>query len=311
LAPRGASPLEITLRAGRHAGDVRGPSVFDSIDAYLARILSQEERQSAEATGLAWLQGRSGALPERLLPRGVPAGDLVDAGILCRRVGGSYSFNQPAIGAYLGARGMVAGGPPEEVVQGGWPPAEASVAFFAALSDVGTIVQRWMENGRDVLETGALDAARLLRYASRKANWRQVVLRALAQIVQNHQRPYGLRLRAVDALVQAAEPTAAILFRRLLSSDAASTRILSAIGLGGCAGVGLRARRVDGTRRSSWCGSRRVWVWWESAARRRWRLSVGAAQGRGRRTTGGGGGASPFIRMRLRHAARAPKSTIC
>jgi hypothetical protein len=234
IGTRGAPPLEITLRVwAGHAGDVRGPSVFDSIDAYLARILSQEERQSAEATGLAWLQGRSGALPERLLPRGVPAGDLVDAGILCRRVGGSYSFNQPAIGAYLGARGMVAGGPPEEVVQGGWPPAEASVAFFAALSDVGTIVQRWMENGRDVLETGALDAARLLRYASRKANWRQVVLRALAQIVQNHQRPYGLRLRAVDALVQAAEPTAAILFRRLLGSDAASTRILSAIGLGG------------------------------------------------------------------------------
>ena len=233
-AARGASPLELTLRVwSGHAGDVRGASILDSIDSYLARILSQEERQSAEATGLAWLQGRSGILAERSIPRGVPTGDLVEAGILGRRSGGGYSFHQPAIGAYLGARGMVAGGPIEEVIQGGWPPAEAAVGYFAALSDVGPIVQRWMEGGRDALETGALDSARLLRYAPRKAAWRQVVLRALAQILQTHQRPYGLRLRAVNALVQAAEPTAAILFRRLLNSEAASTRLLSAIGLGG------------------------------------------------------------------------------
>ncbi|HKY84227.1 MAG TPA: HEAT repeat domain-containing protein [Anaerolineales bacterium] len=233
-AARGASPLELTLRVwASHTGDVRGDSIVDSLDSYLARILSPEERQSAEATGLAWLEGRSGVLPDRSIPRGTPTGDLVDAGILSRRTGGNYTFSQPAVGAYLGARAMVAGGPSEAVIQAGWPPAEAAVGFFAALSDVGTIVQRWLEGGRDALETGALDAARLLRYAPRKASWRQNVLRALAQILQTHQRPYGLRLRAVHALVQAAEPTAAILFRRLLTMDAASTRLLSAIGLGG------------------------------------------------------------------------------
>ncbi len=233
-AARGASPLELTLRVwASHTGDVRGASILDSFDAYLARIMSQEERQSAEATGLAWLEGRSGVLADRSIPRGTPTGDLVDAGILSRRSGGNFSFCQPAVGAYLGARAMVASGPSEAVIQAGWPPAEATVGYFAALSDVGAIVQRWLEGGRDALETGALDAARLLRYAPRKAAWRQVVLRSLAQIVQTHQRPYGLRLRAVHALVQAAEPTAAVLFRRLLKMDAASTRLLSAIGLGG------------------------------------------------------------------------------
>jgi hypothetical protein len=128
---------------------------------------------------------------------------------------------------------MAAGGPSEAMVQAGWPPAESAAGFYAALSDAGAIVQRWMEAGRDALETGTLDAARLLRYASGKATWRQVVLRALAQIVQSPQKPYGLRLRAVDALVQAAEPTAAILFRRLLTVDAAGTRLLAVLGLGG------------------------------------------------------------------------------
>ncbi len=231
---RGTSPLELTLRTwGAHAGDARGPTVVDSLDAYLARVLSAEERQSAEAVGLAWLEGRSATVSDRAFRRGTPSSDLVDAGILMRRDAGAYSFAQPAVGAYLAARAMAASGPIEAAIQGGWPPAEASMGFLAALTDVSGIVQRWMEAGRDALETGALDAARLLRYAQRKASWRQLVLRSLAQIVQSHQRPYGLRLRAVDALVQAAEPTAAILFRRLLTSDAASTRLLCALGLGG------------------------------------------------------------------------------
>jgi HEAT repeat protein len=233
-AARGASPLELTLRVwAAHAGDVRGATIVESLDAYLGRLLSQEERQAAEAAALSWLEGRAGVLSEQGLRRGTPTSDLVEAGILARRDGGNYSFSQPAMGAYLAARAMATSGPSEAVVRGGWPPAETAVGFFAALSDAGTIVQRWMEAGRDALETGTLDAARLLRYASRKAAWRQTVLRALAQILQSHQRPYGLRLRAVDALVQAAEPTAAILFRRLLTAEAASTRLLSAVGLGG------------------------------------------------------------------------------
>ncbi len=233
-AARGASPLELTLRVwASHAGDVRGATIVESLDAYLGRLLSQEERQAAEAAALGWLEGRAGVFSEEAIRRGTPTSDLVEAGILTQRDGGNYSFNQPAVGAYLAARAMAASGPSEAVVRGGWPPAEAAVGFFAALSDAGPIVQRWMEAGRDALETGTLDAARLLRYASRKAAWRQTVLRALAQILQSHQRPYGLRLRAVDALVQAAEPTAAILFRRLLTAEAASTRLLSAVGLGG------------------------------------------------------------------------------
>jgi HEAT repeat protein len=233
-AARGASPLELTLRVwASHAGDVRGSTIVESLDAYLGRLLSQEERQSAEAAALGWLEGRAGVFSDQAMRRGTPTGDLVEAGILARREGGNYSFCQPALAAYLGARAMAASGPSEAVVRGGWPPAESSVGFFAALSDTGTIVQRWIEAGRDALETGTLDAARLLRYGSPKASWRQTVLRSLAQILQSHQRPYGLRLRAVDALVQAGEPTAAILFRRLLTSEAASTRLLSAVGLGG------------------------------------------------------------------------------
>lgn len=231
---RTATPLELTMRLwASHLGDVRGVSVGDSFDSYLARILSPEERQAAETAALAWLSGRSGLIADRSLPRGTPVVDMVDAGLLRRRDGGTFSFSQPAIGAYLGARAMAASGPAEAVVQAGWPPAEAAIGFLAGMTDVGKVALRWMEAGRDALETGALDSARLLRYAPSKAAWRQTVLRALAQVVQSHTRPYGLRLRAVHALVQAEEATAAILFRRLLTADAASTRILASIGLGG------------------------------------------------------------------------------
>jgi hypothetical protein len=231
---RGTSPIELTMRVwASYAGDIRGIGIAPTFDSYLARVLSPEEVQAAEALAAAWLNTRSGTIGGGAVPRGTPTGDLVEAGILRRREGGAFSFSQPAVAAYLAGHAMANSGPVEAIVQGGWPPAEAAVGYMAAMTDIGSIVQRWMEAGRDSLETGALDGARLLRYAQPRAGWRQVVLRALAQIVQSHQRPYGLRLRAVHALVQAAEPSAGILFRRLLTSEAASTRILSAVGIGG------------------------------------------------------------------------------
>jgi hypothetical protein len=134
-AARGASPRIDPAGLGRPRRRRPGSTIIESLDAYLGRILSQEERQSAEAAALVWLEGRAGVFSDQALRRGTPTSDLVEAGILARREGGSYSFSQPALGAYLGARAMIASGPSEAIVRGGWPPAEAAVGFFAAMSD--------------------------------------------------------------------------------------------------------------------------------------------------------------------------------
>jgi HEAT repeat protein len=216
-----------------YAGDARGGAVTDAFEAYLSRILSGEERQAAEDAAYQWIGESSGAIQDRLLRRGTATGDLIEAGVFVRRDGGQVSFAQPGVAAYLASRGMAATGVPEGVLDNDWAPAQASLLYFAAVGDGGPIAEHWLQAGADPLERGTLSAGRLLRHAPRKAAWRQNVLRGLAQILQGAQRPYGLRLRTVHALVQASEPTAGILFRRLLASDVPSTRILAALGLGG------------------------------------------------------------------------------
>jgi HEAT repeat protein len=231
---RGTSPLEFTLRTwAAYAGDARGGTMADAFEAHFGRILSGEERQGAEDAAYQWIQEPSGALEERLLRRGTPTGDLVEAGVFIRRDGGQISFSQPGLAAYLAARGMAATGVPEASQDTEWPPAQAALLYFAAVGDGGPLAERWLQAGPDPLERGTLAAGRLLRHAPRKAAWRQNVLRALAQLLQSAQKPFGLRLRTVHALVQASEPTAGILFRRLLTSESSSTRILAALGLGG------------------------------------------------------------------------------
>jgi HEAT repeat protein len=231
---RTLSPLEATLRVwAAYAGDARGGTTADSIEAYLARFLSPDERQMTEIVGMTWIKDRTGCIPERSLARGAPVGDLVDAGFLARRFGARVSFVHPALGAYLAARGFVQGQLPEPGLLEGWLPAEVCTHWVAALGDVTSEAERHLRAADDPLGQHMLLCGKWLKDAPAKAPWKPYVLRALATMLNDVQRPYGLRLRTADALLLSHEPTVAILFRRLLGSDAPSSRILGALSLGG------------------------------------------------------------------------------
>lgn len=230
---RSLTPLEITLRAwAAFGGDTRGKTLLDSLDAYIGRFLSPDERPAAESTALNWINTRQGTVPERLLQRGTPVADLVEAGILVRRADGRLSFSQPLVGAYLAARAMARAGLTEAAARPGWAPAECAMRFYAAWGDLSPLVEAHLGSGGDALESGLLAAAAWLREAPTTASWRPQLLRALATVLQEARRPYGLRLRALQALVSAGEPTVAVLFRRLLAAEAPTSRVLAALGLG-------------------------------------------------------------------------------
>jgi HEAT repeat protein len=231
---RTLTPFEATLRIwAAYAGDARGGTTADGIEAYLARFLSPDERQVAEVLGMTWIKEHVGCVPERLLARGTPVSDLIDAGILTRRFAARVSFAHPTLGAYLAARGFVQGSLPDPALLEGWQPAETCTHWIAALGDVTSEAERHLRASDDPLAQHLLLCGRWLKDAPAKAPWRPYVLRALATVLNDIQRPYGLRLRAAHTLVLSREPTVAILFRRLLTSDAPSGRILGALGLGG------------------------------------------------------------------------------
>jgi HEAT repeat protein len=230
---RTLTPFEATLRVwAAYAGDARGGATADGIEAYLARFLSPDERQVAEIVGMTWIRERLGCVPERLLARGTPVSDLVDAGILARRFGARVSFAHPALGVYLAARGYVQGTLPDPALLEGWLAAETCTHWIAALGDVTSEAERHLRATEDPLALHLLLCGRWLKDAPAKAPWRPYVLRALATVLNDVQRPYGLRLRAAHVLVLSHEPTVVVLFRRLLTSEAPSSRILGALGLG-------------------------------------------------------------------------------
>lgn len=233
-ADRGLTPLEATLRAwSAFAGDVRGRTLIDGLEAYLSRFLSPEEWPQAEAVALNWLNQRLEAFSERTLPRGVPVSDLVDAGVLVRRPDGRLSFAHPTVGAYLGARALVAAGLTEPIARPGWAPAEAALTFYAAWGDMTQLVAQNLQDSGDPLARGVLTCARWLRFSPPRAAWRPVVLRAAATLAQDASRPYALRLAALETLVRAGESTVSVLFRRMLTSESPGSRTLAALGLGG------------------------------------------------------------------------------
>jgi len=231
---RTLTPLEATLRVwAAYAGDARGGTTAECIEAFLARFLSPDERQVTEVVGMTWIRERIGCLPERLLARGTPISDLIDAGVLARRFGARVTFAQPALGTYLAARGFVQAGLPDSALLEAWPPADECTHWIAALGDATSEAERHLRATDDPLAHHMLLCARWLKDAPAKAPWKPYILRALATVLNDVQRPYGLRLRTAHALVLSREVSVGILFRRLLTSEAPSSRILGALGLGG------------------------------------------------------------------------------
>jgi HEAT repeat protein len=231
---RGWSPLEITLQTwASYVGDVRGDRIIDSMEAYVNRMLSAGEIKSTMTTALNWVQSQTGILSERSIRRGTPINDMVEAGILTRHAGNRLTFSQPNVGAYLAAREIADNGSAPDSLEIGWSPADLTLGYLAVVGDISAISGRYLQIKDDPLELPLLTLARCLPDAQKKAPWRADVLRRLAALVSDPNRPYGLRLRTVHALSAAKEDSVAVLFRRLLESDKPGSRVLGALGLGG------------------------------------------------------------------------------
>jgi HEAT repeat protein len=85
----------------------------------------------------------------------------------------------------------------------------------------------------DPLNKVLLASAAWLRDAPVDANWRNHILSPLAVLIQNNSQPYGMRLRALHAIVSANEKSAEALFKKMLDSSSVESRVIGALGLGG------------------------------------------------------------------------------
>jgi HEAT repeat protein len=107
------------------------------------------------------------------------------------------------------------------------------MGYYAAFGDLSAVVEPSLDLQDDLLSYRLLTMGSWIRQAAEKMSWRAEVLRRLAKIATDPNRPYGLRLRSVHVLSASGDSTVAIFFRRLLNAENPSSRVLGALGIGG------------------------------------------------------------------------------
>jgi len=228
------SPLEVTLRVwAAYVGDLAQPTLNKCMLAYQRRMLSPDEQNAAQSLALQWINGSKATIARDRIDRGIPLSDLLASGILSSRADNQIAFSNPSVGAHFAASALRRNeGTPIDLADD-WQPRVMTLRYFAVQSDMVEYVSALVNRMDDPLSRALLAAGFWLRDAPAKARWRNHILSAIAVKMQDEHSPYGIRLRALQAVVHAEEKPAKALFEKMLNSQSAASRTLGALGIGG------------------------------------------------------------------------------
>lgn len=227
-------PLDATLKVwASYVGDIKTPTLTDSLHAYVQRMLSPNEQHAAQFIAMNWIRTRNDVIREESIDRRAPVQDLIDAKILLRRSKGEIGFCNPNIGAFLAARALALEKNPRIEFHDEWQPGAVATRYYASIADMTESIKGIKEYMNDPLNKVLLASAAWLRDAPADAGWRNHILSPLAVLIQDNSQPYGMRLRALHAIVSANEKSAEALFKKMLDSSSAKGRVIGALGLGG------------------------------------------------------------------------------
>jgi len=261
------SPLSFMLQVWAvYAGDVRGISNTDAIDAYLRRMSinipqAQETLNQLAVKSVTLMQATftekeakqwsSEENHELLLDRdddaaieNIPAAkgfynpkvlpELIHSGILIFRADKRLSFVHPEFVGYLAGRALDYHENDEIFTQPHWALQHLTLHYLAShrnISDQVQLHQTQLHN-QDPLMTGQLSAGRWLRDIPLAAPWRKPILQKLIRILQDDNQTMGVRASALSALISSNDPSLIKLFQHLVNSQKTSVRRLAALGMG-------------------------------------------------------------------------------
>jgi len=266
------TPLELTLKAwGAYAGDIRGPRPIDFIETHVRRITpSSAPREALELLALQvnlatepvfdprrakdWVgkfepaeqptsapeeavseenkdkksskQKKSQAPSLGLISR------MADSGLLIQHRNNRMRFIHPIFGGYLAGRSLVNYKADSLLDQPPWIGKYLAMHYLAAHGDATPLAEKLLAQMDRPLSRNLLIPARWLRDAPRQAAWRGPVMAKLAQLLQQHGQPLGLRGQALAAFINSGDPSAAVLFRQALTDNDGELLQLAALGSG-------------------------------------------------------------------------------
>lgn len=193
---------------------------------------SEENPPEAQATpgGTGPLGGKKQAAPP---PRPTSlVSQITVSGILAAHGGSLARFAHPVYLGFLAGKGLNAADAETILKQPSWVGRTTTLHYVAAFGDATGLVNTLLATEDNILLRPRLTSARLLRDAPPKAPWRNIVMGALIQIMQNEDHPAGLRGQAMAAFALSGDPNAGALFRQLMLSPSNELRRLAALGAG-------------------------------------------------------------------------------
>jgi HEAT repeat protein len=158
---------------------------------------------------------------------------MVDSGLLISHPTNKMRFLHPVLNGYLA--GQAIGDNHADTTLLGlpdWDGKTLSLRYLAARGDASAVADILLKASDLPLHSGAFAVARWLRDAPREATWRGKAFACLLTILQGEGQPLGLRGQAMAAFATSGDPSAATLFRQLLSSRSFELIPVAALGSG-------------------------------------------------------------------------------
>ena len=162
--------------------------------------------------------------------------ELTISGLLNSHTGNRLRFSHPIFLGYLAGKKLSEQPSQSETVmnQKSWLGQSQALRFMAAAGDVAEIVNKLLTSEDPILMRPILKAGRLLKDSNLPQNnsWRALVIAALVKLLNDEDRPFGLRGQAMMALALSGDNKIGALFRQLLQAESNDLRLLAALGSG-------------------------------------------------------------------------------
>ena len=157
---------------------------------------------------------------------------LVESGLLTQHSSNRMRFAHPTFGGFLAGKALSNYKADALLDQPPWIGKYLAMYYLAAQGDASPLVEKLLSQLDRPLSRNLLVPGRWLRDAPHEAAWRGAVMAKLAELLQQHGQPLGLRGQALAAFVESGESSAAILFRQLLAEHESEVLQLAALGAG-------------------------------------------------------------------------------
>ena len=261
------TPLEFTLKVWAvYAGDVHGPRISDSIEAYIWRLITQTpntlkmlevlasnlvldagcsfnetqiqdwlskeeiETQTSEYDLLEDAQDKSQEI--RKISISNILHELIQTGLIVKRTNQRYGFCHPMIVGYLGGTTLARQGKTEIISLPSSSLNSIAISFMVTMVEISSHIRKLLAVSDDPLLRDRMILGRWLSYIPQNMPGRKSILQQLSNDLQNDNLAMGLRIRILTALAISGDPGIPTLFLHLINSNQEKVRKLAALGCG-------------------------------------------------------------------------------